>query len=188
MKTGADFIDLPIIQEHLATATDTFAAVAGSEFRKSTEGVLRYFPSMRFDSPLEVLFWIWWEAALGLSEMQNHLDIHPQVDVEVADELYRLDFVVEPTDPQMAASPDWTPIAVELDGHAFHERTREQVALRDSRDRALQVAGWKVFHFSFAEFTAAPGACVVEVATYAKVRWNKTTIRTPATEVAAQST
>jgi len=61
----------------------------------------------------------------------------------------------------------WKPIAIEVDGHAFHERTREQVERRNERDRALQQAGWTVFHFSFTEMSARPEACILEVFDFA---------------------
>jgi hypothetical protein len=47
-------------------------------------------------------------------------------------------------------------IAVELDGHDFHERTKEQVKLRDRRDRVLQRHGWIVLHISGSELVREP--------------------------------
>lgn len=43
------------------------------------------------------------------------------------------------------------PIAVELDGHDFHERTRAQSERDKSRDRALQRAGWLALRFTGSE-------------------------------------
>jgi very-short-patch-repair endonuclease len=63
---------------------------------------------------------------------------------EIEGQKYCVDFVVTPRTERKG----WIPIAVELDGHAFHERTPAQVSHRDSRDRALQRAGWKVFHLT----------------------------------------
>lgn len=39
-------------------------------------------------------------------------------------------------------------IAVECDGHDFHERTKEQARRDRSRDRALSAAGWTVLRFT----------------------------------------
>lgn len=39
-------------------------------------------------------------------------------------------------------------VAVECDGHAYHDRTAEQAAADRSRDRALQVLGWNVARFT----------------------------------------
>lgn len=120
----------------------------------------------KIGSPLEMLFCLWWFA---VQEATNdyELGMIPQEEVLVDDHLYRVDFLVVPTEFGLSCPQGWQPIAVELDGHAFHERTREQVQLRDSRDRALTAAGWKVFHFSFSEFTSKPVECIKEVFEYA---------------------
>lgn len=54
-------------------------------------------------------------------------------------------------------------IAVELDGHNFHERTKEQAARDKSRDRGLTAHGWKPIRFKGSEVWANPGRCVGEV-------------------------
>ena len=57
-------------------------------------------------------------------------------------------------------------VAIELDGHDFHERTKEQVALRNERDRsAPQADGWTVLHFSGSELVRDPLKCVQSVLT-----------------------
>ncbi len=64
-------------------------------------------------------------------------------------------------------------IAVEIDGHDFHERTKGQVEDRNRRDRDLQAAGWKVFHFSGAEVYRSPEKCVREVMEYAAGQFHR---------------
>lgn len=54
-------------------------------------------------------------------------------------------------------------VAVECDGHAFHERTKEQVARDKKRDRFFQQAGWRVLRFSGSEIYRDPFKCVDEV-------------------------
>jgi len=49
------------------------------------------------------------------------------------------------------------------DGHAFHERTTEQVTDRNRRDRDLHAAGWRLLPFSGSEVVNDPARCVVEV-------------------------
>lgn len=39
-------------------------------------------------------------------------------------------------------------IAVELDGHDFHERTKEQASRDKARDRLLTVGGWSVLRYT----------------------------------------
>lgn len=122
---------------------------------------------------------MWWGAATVIDRTADDwFVLRAQAEVTLPQgSQYRVDFLVEPVDQTVAASPDWTPLAVELDGHDFHERTREQVALRDRRDRDLQAAGWKVFHFSFAEFTKRPMDCVAEVLVYARKQHNRIGLR-----------
>lgn len=54
-------------------------------------------------------------------------------------------------------------IAVECDGHDYHERTKQQAAKDRSRDRALQALGLKVFRFTGSEIYADARGCAVEV-------------------------
>lgn len=42
-------------------------------------------------------------------------------------------------------------VAIELDGHDFHERTKEQVARDRSRDRDLSARGWRVARWTGSE-------------------------------------
>lgn len=173
-KTGKDFIDLKLVQNHLDSAEAFISERIGKIFRSEMEGSLRYLNYPSFDSPLEVLFWIWWDAVSRTSNhLWNYFDIEPQAEVVVSGELFRVDFLIKPIEKEIAALREWKPIAVEVDGHEFHERTPEQVAYRDRRDRLLQFAGWQVFHFSFKEFTANPKQCVSDVMAYARDQRNE---------------
>jgi very-short-patch-repair endonuclease len=58
-------------------------------------------------------------------------------------------------------------LAVECDGHDFHERTKEQAARDRSRDRALQAAGYTVMRFTGSELYRDPMRCVREVLEWA---------------------
>jgi len=172
-QPGRAFVDLELVQTHLDLATTLVADAVARSFREGNEGALRHLPSLQFDSPLEVVFWIWWDACIRLHGAVAELfELKPQAEVRIGERLYRVDFLLEPVDQTVAISKHWTPIAIELDGHAFHERTREQVAYRDQRDRALQAANWTVLHFSFSEFTNNPYRCVCEVLLAARKQWN----------------
>lgn len=54
-------------------------------------------------------------------------------------------------------------IAIEADGHPWHERSPEQAARDRARDRALQRAGWMVLRFTGAELTRGGAACAREI-------------------------
>jgi very-short-patch-repair endonuclease len=50
-------------------------------------------------------------------------------------------------------------LVVEVDGHEFHEKTKEQAARDKRRDRDLQQEGWSVFHFTGSEVWRDPFGC-----------------------------
>jgi very-short-patch-repair endonuclease len=53
-------------------------------------------------------------------------------------------------------------VAIECDGHEFHERTKEQASSDKSRDRAIAAAGWRVLRFTGSEIWRNPLACAQE--------------------------
>ncbi len=55
-------------------------------------------------------------------------------------------------------------VALELDGHDFHERTKQQATKDKSNDRKIQEAGWLVLRFTGSEIWKDPIGCVDEVA------------------------
>lgn len=167
------FVDLELVRKHMDSAAAFVAEETGRSFRESVEHALRDYPSLQFESPLEALFWAWWAAVAQVAKVDDLLILSPQREVVVGGQRYRVDFLLEPVDGGITSVPEWVPIALEVDGHAFHERTPAQVAHRDSRDRALQAAGWRVFHYSFGEFTAAPADCMSEVVVFARRQWNR---------------
>lgn len=82
----------------------------------------------------------------------------PQVTVGA----YRLDFVV--------AHCGWVDdafrvvkVAVECDGHDFHERTKEQAQRDRQKDRYLQSIGLTALRFTGSEIHADPGKCAWEI-------------------------
>ena len=52
---------------------------------------------------------------------------------------------------------------VECDGHAFHERTKDQAARDRSRDRAVQEGGATIFRFTGSEIWNDPVRCGVTI-------------------------
>lgn len=77
-------------------------------------------------------------------------------------EHYRVDFALIGQFPKAAVK-----IAVECDGHDFHERTKEQAAHDKQRDRFLQRAGFKVLRFTGSEIWQHADRCAAEVFTHA---------------------
>lgn len=78
--------------------------------------------------------------------------IHPQHKVGP----YRVDFLISFDDKTM---PNFI---IEVDGHNFHEKTREQVERDKKRDRYFEKIGYKVLRFSGREVYRNPSECVRE--------------------------
>jgi hypothetical protein len=120
------------------------------------------------ESPIEVAFYAWWQAIQRVTP-DCHVTLAPQQEVALpSTTTYRLDFVVDQDDTDAGweasqAGIDWPQIAIELDGHDWHERTKDQVILRNQRDRDLQTAGWKIFHVSGTELLRDPVSVVAEI-------------------------
>jgi hypothetical protein len=127
---------------------------------------------LKTDSPIEAIFSVWFVAARDhlLSEGMSRfaLNLQPQYWVESPGFWsYRLDFALIPADLNLARRLSEHRLAlrlgVELDGHQFHESTRDQVIARNRRDRDLTGVGWRILHFSGAELHRNPMSVVVEV-------------------------
>lgn len=85
-----------------------------------------------------------------MDELKDGIYIHPQFQVEK----YRVDFLLE----QRGIGPlsHLGPVVVELDGHAFHDKDKQQRAYEKARDRFLVKKGYKVLHFTGSEVVADP--------------------------------
>jgi very-short-patch-repair endonuclease len=57
-------------------------------------------------------------------------------------------------------------VFVEVDGHDFHQRTKEQAQYDKSRDRFMTATEAKVFRFTGSEIYRDPEACALEVLEY----------------------
>lgn len=55
-------------------------------------------------------------------------------------------------------------VAIECDGHAFHERTKEQASRDKKRDREILKAGFPVVRFSGSDIFKSPADCAEQVA------------------------
>lgn len=116
---------------------------------------------LTLQSPLEASFALWFRECQLLVHAAEPCTLRTQVPVQCDNgRNYRLDFQVV---AHIGYESYPLKLAVELDGHAYHERTKHQVRQRDQRDRDLQDAGWRVYHFSFSEFDNSPSDCVFRV-------------------------
>lgn len=119
------------------------------------------------ESPIETLLGAW---LLLASDGDNCLSFHdawqahpdPEFgtifgcQVEVAN--YRCDFLVK-----TCLRGDYELLAIECDGHEFHEKTKKQARRDKSRDRFLLSGGIPVLRFTGSELWRDPHACVLQV-------------------------
>jgi very-short-patch-repair endonuclease len=123
------------------------------------------------ESVLEAMFDAAWFSHEHLANDAFEIGFTPQLEVSILGQVFRLD---------RAYVGDKVKIAVELDGHAFHERTRDQVARRNTRDLALAADGWLVIHLSWDQVNLDPiesARAVREAIIDAIVRANPITFR-----------
>ncbi|WP_146255332.1 DUF559 domain-containing protein [Azospirillum sp. TSA6c] len=66
-------------------------------------------------------------------------------------------------------------IAIECDGHDYHERTKQQASRDKKRDRLLQKAGWLVFRYTGSDIFRDGKKCAAEVAQYVE-EWRYNTL------------
>ena len=72
---------------------------------------------------------------------------------------YEIDFLILHRDSNKVLHP----IAVECDGHQFHEKTKQQAEYDKRRDRYLALHGMVVFRFTGTEIKRDPGKCAEEL-------------------------
>jgi very-short-patch-repair endonuclease len=96
--------------------------------------------------------------------MWSTLYVKPQHIVVCGNEEYRIDFQLK-YDSYVGESDNYNTryFAIEVDGHDFHEKTKEQVQRDKKRDRALVKAGYKVLRFAGSEIFKSPTGVVKEI-------------------------
>lgn len=106
----------------------------------------------QFESPIEHAFFLAWTTLNRVNKTFVD-EFRSQLTVTAGDQVYRLDFALVADNPRVR-------VAIELDGHDFHERTPEQVEARNQRDADLLNAGWVVLHFSGRQILQHPFDCL----------------------------
>ena len=105
-------------------------------------------------SAIEQIFLMEWRY-LRVDERYG-VKIRPQKSETIEGTTYTIDFVV--------ASPDQKlKLAIELDGHDFHEKTKQQATRDRARERKIVRQGYPLFRFTGSEVVENPRKCVEEV-------------------------
>lgn len=114
-------------------------------------------------------FWAWWFTEKYIDARLRGLVLVPQLESTLSNgRSVRFDFAVFPhvhgnVEAARTALDKGKFIVVELDGHDFHERTKEQVKERNERDRLVQQQGGRIVHYSGSEIYRGALDCVADV-------------------------
>lgn len=132
------------------------------------------------ESPIEAIFALWWDVMTGLSPVFNErMKLWRQFEfAEIKGRKYRADFAVWPRHLSIMerARPygeTFKCVVIELDGHDYHERTKEQVIERNERDRVFQSEGYLVLHFSGSEIHRDPASVVAAAMDTGQQEWSR---------------
>jgi len=93
--------------------------------------------------------------------------LRPQFEIEVDSKAFRLDFSLLVVENPLTESAKKTPIAIECDGHAFHEKTKGQAKRDKARDRLIQLTGHHILHYTGSEIWEDPDKCAHEILKFA---------------------
>jgi len=110
-------------------------------------------------SPIEQIFLMEWKAQRVDEKLSVRLE--PQKIITTDAGTYVVDFRLV-----LPGQSSFLQVAVELDGHEFHEKEPEQVRHDKSRERAIVRSGVTVLRFSGSEVVRNARACVAEVADF----------------------
>jgi very-short-patch-repair endonuclease len=146
-----------LIGESAASRLEWFKKRVAQDFEKSVLGAIS---ANHITSPVEQFFLMEWEY-LGLGKRYN-IKLIPQRAIGTDSGQYYVDFAITPKNLWRARAT----IAIEIDGHEFHEKTQEQVRNDKARERALQRAGVTVLRFSGSEVVRSSRRCLEEVAKF----------------------
>jgi hypothetical protein len=123
------------------------------------------------NSPIEKMMLIALESYRNkfINLFDGLVNLTPQEEVECDGKIYRIDIVLS----FIMMSNKEICIAIECDGHEFHEKTKKQVAFDKKRERDLIKSGYTVLRFSGSEIWKDPYKCAEQVFDYASSIANK---------------
>jgi very-short-patch-repair endonuclease len=113
----------------------------------------------KIQSPIEQIFLMEW--IFHRIDDVHGVRLEPHKELKTSDGTFTIDFVV--------SAPDLK-LAIELDGHDFHEKTKAQVSHDKARERSIVRTGYVLLRFSGSEVFGNPGRYVNEVVDVIKQR------------------
>jgi very-short-patch-repair endonuclease len=113
-----------------------------------TKHVIKYeqWAQRKCESPVELQF--------AKGAIARGIELTPQWKIYAGEAVYRTDFAIVNRK-----------LAIEIDGHEYH-KTKEQRTNDTRRQRALELAGWRVIRFTGSEIHANLKGCLEELSKY----------------------
>jgi len=169
---------MPIVQEHMQRSAAMVGRVEATSHAEMMayllgegfEEVLDASPTLQFSSVFEAIFWTWWKAVQAANESYLPLRLLPHVRVDVGNVVFNMNFVIDLAQAEHVA---WTPIGIELDAHGIHDIALTDVSYSARGGHVVRSEDWKVFRFSWVEFTGNPDNAIWEVAFFARQRYHR---------------
>jgi very-short-patch-repair endonuclease len=121
----------------------------------------------RIISPIEQIFLMEWKYSKA--EERFNVKIIPREKINTTGGTFEIDFLIKSSDDQTKLK-----LAIELDGHEFHEKTKEQVIKDKRKERAIISSGFPILRFSGAEIVRNVRACIEEIISYLEKQKSKT--------------
>ena len=122
------------------------------------------------ESPIEVILGFAYDLVL-FDEGSPDIFLQPQYEVSIDGSKFRLDFAFIAEDSELIdfKNNDFK-LAIECDGHEFHERTKEQVVRDNEREYLLKMDGFEVLRFSGSQIYNKPFRCARQIYDYISSR------------------
>lgn len=121
----------------------------------------------RCQSPIEIIFNFTFDL-VAYAKGYEGLWLAPQYEVRKESKHYYLDFAffADSIDGMFNITHPEFKLAIECDGHEFHERTKEQVANDNNREYDLKMMGFDVLRFSGSQIYNKPFVCAAKTLKY----------------------
>ena len=103
---------------------------------------------VKCDSPIEMIFKVAFDVVCR-SSFDNSYHLESQHKIETKGNTYYADFLVWHDDENIK-------VIIEIDGHDFHEKTKEQVAHDKEREYQLKMEGYEILRFSGSQIFNSP--------------------------------
>lgn len=158
------------VWEFLHKASDDYAKIKAEKFTRERHSDIIEQP---ITSPIEQLFLIAMHVMCeanfdlvnpepevtraGLPILRGGVFIYPQRKID----RYTVDFLIQ--NIGFTDTPAVRTVVVELDGHDFHDKDKQQRSYEKARDRFLLKRDFKVLHFTGSDVVADPYAVAHEV-------------------------